>query len=416
MKIVADRDIFAVERIFQPLGELVTLPGRSISRRDLADADVLLARSVLRIDRDLLAGSKVKFVGTATSGTDHVDTRWLRQAGIAFAHARGANARAVVEYCLGALARLTLDGGIDPAARRVGVIGAGAVGGRLALTLRALGYAVAVCDPPLAKAAAARTGGAPAAGREAAFDYQSMAAALDSDIVSLHVPLTHAGRYATAGMIDAAALARLRPGAALLQTSRGGVVDEAALLERLRRGPALHCVIDVWENEPAVDSALVGKASLATPHVAGYSQQAKWKAGLMLARRLAAHFHLPRSETAAAREAASSLAPRPEWAADPEGHWRIVDHCMALSDLNARFKQWAAALAPRRPDAVAREFDDLRKPRLRRAEFSAIRLRGAEGFSNRRRGWLAAAGFQLAARSASVDNRLIGANQDAVRA
>ncbi len=391
MKIVADQDIFAVKEIFQPLGELVLLPGRSISRRDLVDADALLVRSVLTVGRDLLAGTGVKFAGTATSGVDHVDTRWLREAGIAFAHARGANAPAVVEYCLGALARLTLAGCIDQAARRVGVIGAGAIGGRLARKLQPLGYEVAVCDPPLAEAAEKSR-----PGLEPGFEYQSMEAALDCDIVSLHVPLTHAGRHATAGMLDADALARLRPGAVLLQTSRGSVVDEQALLARLSGGPEIHCVIDVWENEPAINAALAGMASLATPHIAGYSEQAKWASGLMLARQLAAHFELPRSEPDATGGSLSDLDIRPEWTRDDMGHWRIVDHCMTLADLSSRFKRRAAADDPGRSQALTvKEFDRIRKPRLRRQEFSAIRLRGAEPFTKRQRNWLADAGFTL---------------------
>ncbi|MCY3689582.1 MAG: 4-phosphoerythronate dehydrogenase [Gammaproteobacteria bacterium] len=391
MKIVADQDIFAIEEIFQPLGELVLLPGRSISRRDLVDADALLVRSVLTVGRDLLAGTGVRFAGTATSGVDHVDTRWLREAGIAFAHARGANAPAVVEYCLGALARLTLAGCIDRTTRRVGVIGAGAIGGRLARKLRTLGYEVIVCDPPLAKAAEKSR-----PNLEPGFEFQSMEAALDCDIVSLHVPLTHAGRHATAGMLDADALARLRPGAVLLQTSRGGVVDEQALLARLSGGPEIHCVVDVWENEPAVNAALAGMASLATPHIAGYSEQAKWAAGLMLARQLAGHFELPQSEPDATGGSPSDLDVRPEWNRDDMGHWRIIDHCMALADLSSQFKRRVAADEPgRSPDLTAKEFDRMRTPRLRRQEFSAIRLRDAEPLTNRQRSWLADAGFTL---------------------
>lgn len=391
MKIVADQDIFAVEKIFKSLGKLVLLPGRSISRRDLVGADALLVRSVTTTGRELLTGTGVRFAGTATSGVDHVDTRWLREAGIAFAHARGANAPAVVEHCLGALARLALAGRIDQTARHVGVIGAGAIGGRLARRLRALGFEVTVCDPPLAEAA-----GKSRPRREPAFEYQPVEAALDCDIVSLHVPLTHDGRHATAGMLDADALARLRPGAALLQTSRGGVVDEQALLKRLSGGPELHCVIDVWENEPVINAALARKASLATPHIAGYSEQAKWEAGLMLARRLAAHFELPQSELALMGSSPSKLEVRPEWTKDDMGHWRVIDRCMALSDLSLRFKRWAATTDPKgNPESITQEFDRMRMPRLRRQEFSATRLSGVELFTNRQRSRLADAGFPL---------------------
>lgn len=386
MRIVADQEIFAVDRIFQSLGDLALLPGRSIARADLEHADALIVRSVLKVDRELLEGTSVRFVGTATSGADHVDTQWLREAGIAFAHARGANASAVAEYCLGALARLLLEGRIDPQARRIGIIGAGAIGSLLAHRMHALDFEFVVCDPPLAEAG------------QAEFDYQSMAAALDCDIVSLHVPLTLTGRHATAGMLDADAIARLRPGAALLHTSRGGVVDEQALLNRLASGPDLHCVIDVWENEPFVNPALAARATLATPHVAGYSEQAKWKAGLMLARQLAAHFRLPQSVPAASGGSGASLIVQPEWARDEMCHWRVMTNCMRLHELSERFKDWAAAADPAKdPMRFTQEFDRMRKPMLRRQEFPATRLSAAELLTEQQRRQLLEAGFTLQA-------------------
>ena len=384
MRIVADREIFAVDRILQPLGDLVLLPGRNIARQDLKYADALIVRSVLKVDRELLEGTSVLFVGTATSGADHVDTLWLREAGIAFANARGANASAVAEYCLGALARLLLEGRIDPKARRIGIIGAGAIGSLLAHRMHALDFEVVVCDPPLAEVG------------QAEFDYQSMDVALDCDIVSLHVPLTHAGRHATAGMLDADAIARLRPGAALLHTSRGGVVDEQALLNRLASGPDLHCVIDVWENEPFVSAALAAGATLATPHIAGYSEQAKWKAGLILARQLAAHFQLPQSVPAASGGSGAKLIVQPEWARDGMSHWRVMDQCMRLHELSARFKDWAAAADfARDPERYALEFDRMRKPILRRQEFPATRLSAAELLTEQQRRRLLESGFAL---------------------
>lgn len=386
MKIVADQEIFAVDRIFQPLGDLVLLPGRSIARADLEHADALIVRSVLKVDRELLEGTSVRFVGTATSGADHVDTQWLREAGIVFAHSRGANAPAVAEYCLGALARLLLEGRIDPKALRTGIIGAGAIGSLLARRMHDLDFEVVVCDPPLAEAG------------QAEFEYQSMDAALDCDIVSLHVPLTFAGGHATAGMFGAEAIASLRPGAALLHTSRGGVVDEQALLNRLASGPDLHCVIDVWENEPFVNAALAARATLATPHIAGYSEQAKWKAGLILARQLAAHFRLPHSIPATSGGSGANLTIQPEWARDGMCHWRIMDHCMRLHELNVQFKDWAAAADPdpdleKGPEQFTLEFDRMRKPILRRQEFSATRLGAAELLTENERHLLRGAGF-----------------------
>ncbi len=410
MKIVADEEIFALEHIFQPLGKLRTLPGRSIARRDLRDADALLVRSVLPVNRELLRGSPVRFVGTATSGTDHVDTRWLQEAGIGFAHARGANANAVVEYCLGAIARLLLEGRIENKARRIGIVGAGAIGGLLARKMRALGFQVCVCDPPRAAAG------------DKEFAWQSLDAALDCDIVSLHVPLGSHGQHATAGMIDARALARLRPGCALLHTCRGGVVDEAALLQRLAAGPLLHCVIDVWENEPEINAELAAKSFLATPHIAGYSEQAKWRAGRMLARALAAHFKMPQAAEPEqpADAARSSAAPRmaggkpasnavlapklnPELdpspgAANASAHWRVIDQSLDLSRLSSRFTRWAAAGPARTAAAAAAEFDQMRRAQTSRREFSMTRLEEVRGLAAWQRDWLRTAGFQLPAR------------------
>ena len=384
MKIVADQDIFAVEPLFAPLGELVLLPGRSISRRDIIDADALLVRSFLPVDRSLLAGTAVKFAGTATSGTDHMDVDWLREAGIALAHTRGANANAVVEYCLGALAGLVLERRIDRSARSIGIIGAGEIGSRLARRMNALGYAVTVCDPPLAQA-----GGSD-------FDYQPMEAALNCEIVSLHVPLSIQGPHATAGLLDANALAQLPPGAVLLNASRGGVVDERALLARLAQGDALHCVIDVWENEPRINAALASKASLATPHIAGYSEQAKWAAGKLLARQLARHFDLPESAEPESGGSGESIVLSSAWPADDLVQWRIIERCLPLADVSSTLTRWAGGISPDSDSSLpAKEFDQMRKPFLRRQEFAATCLCGSELLSQQQRNWLRQAGFQL---------------------
>ena len=388
MKIVADQDIFAAKPLFQRFGELVLLPGRRIRNSDLLDADALLVRSPTPVDRSLLQKTRVSFVGAATSGLDHIDGAWLERKGIKLAHSRGANARAVIEYCLGAIANLKLAGLVEAANQRVGVIGAGAIGDRLASLLLELGHEVVVCDPPLAEA-----GKAPAN-----YDWEPFGAALDCDIVSLHVPL-HSGRHATAGLIGREALARLRPGAVLINASRGGVVDENALLARLAKGPPLHCAIDVWQNEPKVNAELARRASLATPHIAGYSEQAKWKASLMLARQLARHLDLEQIELPAPEGFGASPDIAPDWADSHLGPWRLIDQCLGLGDLSARFKAWAAVRGGAADaERIAREFDQLRQPLLLRQEFSATCLVGGEQLSNSQGQWLKRAGFRLQSR------------------
>lgn len=386
MKIVADQEIFAVEQVFSPLGELKLLPGRNISRQDLVDADALLVRSVLSVDGPLLDGTRVKFVGTATSGTDHLALEWLREAGIRPAHTRGANANAVVEYCLGALAWLMLKQRTDLSSCSIGIIGAGEIGGRLARRMKAMGCAVVVCDPPLAEATLAKPD----------FDFQPMEAALDCDIISLHVPLTFHGRHATAGLLDGAALNRVRSGAVLLHACRGGVVDEADLLARLSGGAKLHCVIDVWENEPQVNPALAMKASLATPHIAGYSEQAKWAATQALARQLAEHFDLPGVATADAHGSGTTLTVPRQWTENDLAPWRIVDQCVQLEDMSVTLKSWAGGIgADSDRDQLAKEFDQMRKRFLRRQEFSVINLMGLEELQTPQRNLLQQAGFRL---------------------
>ena len=379
MKIVADQDIFIVEQAFGGFGELTLRPGRRISRQDLRGADALLVRSVTPVGPSLLRGTGVGFVGAATSGVDHVDTAWLEENGIALAHCRGANARAVAEYCLGAMAALKIAGRIDVASQRVGIIGAGAIGGKLARMLLRLGHDLVVCDPPLAEA-----------GRAAPeYAWQSMAAALDCDIVSLHAPLSFRGPHRTAGLLDAAAIARLRPGAVLINASRGGIVDEAALLARLVDGPALHCVLDVWANEPYISAPLAQRASLATPHVAGYSEQAKWGATEMLARQFAAHFGPPASTLANADGAGTIVEVQPEWEDDALIPWRIIDRCLGLAELGSRCRQWATG-----GKRDARTFDALRRPPLARQEFPATTVAGSEYLSGARKQWLMKAGFR----------------------
>ncbi len=403
MKIVADQDIFAVERIFGGFGELVLLPGRGIGRQDLVGADALLVRSVRSVDRSLLLDTGVGFVGAATSGLDHIDSEWLGANGVALAHCRGANAWAVVEYCLGAIANLRLAGRIETQRPSIGVVGAGAIGGRLARRMRELGHEVVVCDPPLAELGRAW--------RE--FAWRPLPDALDCDIVSLHVPLTTGGRHPSRHLLDAAALARLRPGAVLINASRGGVVDEAALLARLRNGPDLHCVVDVWQNEPEVDAELAARAALATPHIAGYSEQAKWGATAMLARQFAEHFGLarvrfedaaPGAEPGTKASAKTSmktnanLAIPGEWGRDRLAHWRIVDRCLGLASLSGRFRRWVLERrADPRPCPPAEAFDRLRQPLLGRQEFTAMKLTGAQVLSRPQQRWLRRLGFALRA-------------------
>ena len=262
MHILADENIPLVDEFFAGFGEIRRMPGRSINRAALENVDVLLVRSVTRVDREMLEGSAVRFVGTCTIGTDHLDLDYFEQAGIEWASAPGCNARGVVDYVLGGLLALSEVRGEELARRRFGVVGAGEVGGRLLEVLRGLGWDVRVCDPPRQV-------------REAG-DFVSLDEILaECDVISLHTPLTLGGDWPTFHLFDQARLSRLRPGTWLINASRGAVVDNAALRDLLLQRPDLEAVLDVWEGEPQVDVALAGLCRIATPHIAGYSLDGK---------------------------------------------------------------------------------------------------------------------------------------------
>lgn len=262
MHILADENIPLVDEFFAGFGEIRRMPGRSINRAALENVDVLLVRSVTRVDREILEGSAVRFVGTCTIGTDHLDLDYFEQAGIEWASAPGCNARGVVDYVLGSLLALSEVRGEALARRRFGVVGAGEVGGRLLEVLRGLGWDVRVCDPPRQV-------------REAG-DFVSLDEILaECDVISLHTPLTLGGDWPTFHLFDQARLSRLRPGTWLINASRGAVVDNAALRDLLLQRPDLEAVLDVWEGEPQVDVALAGLCRIATPHIAGYSLDGK---------------------------------------------------------------------------------------------------------------------------------------------
>jgi len=262
MHILADENIPLVDEFFAGFGEIRRMPGRSINRAALENVDVLLVRSVTRVDREMLEGSAVRFVGTCTIGTDHLNLDYFEQAGIEWASAPGCNARGVVDYVLGSLLALSEVRGEALARRRFGVVGAGEVGGRLLEVLRGLGWDVRVCDPPRQV-------------REAG-DFVSLDEILaECDVISLHTPLTLGGDWPTFHLFDQARLSRLRPGTWLINASRGAVVDNAALRDLLLQRPDLEAVLDVWEGEPQVDVALAGLCRIATPHIAGYSLDGK---------------------------------------------------------------------------------------------------------------------------------------------
>lgn len=277
MLIVADRNIPDAERVFEPLGTVRSVEGRTITRNDLRDADALVVRSVTRVTRELVADTPVRFVGTATIGVDHLDIPALESLGIAWTSAPGSNARSVMEYVTAALLVLRARGMTSLRGERLGVIGAGAVGSLVIEAGRAMGMDVVMYDPPRER-------------RDPSFRSASLEEVLDVDILTLHVPLTIDGHDATHHLVDAQFLSRLRRDAILINTSRGGVVESNALIDALDGQHLRAAVLDVWEGEPDIPIELIERAAIATPHIAGYAYDAKVRAAWMLARTMGAHF------------------------------------------------------------------------------------------------------------------------------
>ncbi len=286
MKIVADQNIPFVKECFSSIGQVQTCPGRQLTPEQVADADMLLVRSVTHVNQTLLKNSRIKFVATATIGIEHVDTAYLAQRGIGFASAPGSNANSVAEYIVAALLALGKKYKFEVAGKSIGVVGVGNVGSRVAKKCAALGLRVVLNDPPLQR----KTGDA---------KYRPLSELLDCDFITFHTPLSKEGIDKSYHLAGADFFSSLKKGAVFLNSSRGGVHDTAALKQAMAEGRLQGVVLDVWENEPNIDPELLRKVDLSTPHIAGYSFDGKVSGLLMIYRAACKYFHLAPSHTEA---------------------------------------------------------------------------------------------------------------------
>ncbi len=263
MKIVCAETVSLGLEAFSNAGKTVVVPDRAITREHLLDADALIVRSKTKVDRALLKGTPVKFVGTATAGTDHIDAEALEARGVYWCAAPGCNANSVSEYLVAALLTLRARHGFNLSGRTIGVIGCGNVGSRVVKKCHALGMNVLRNDPPLAA-------------RSSDPDFLPLETVLaESDIVTLHVPLVTRKPWPTARMADYVFFEQLKPGAVFINAARGSVCDYDALLDAKLGGAVSRTVLDVWSPEPAFRSDVLKLADLATPHIAGHSYEGK---------------------------------------------------------------------------------------------------------------------------------------------
>lgn len=257
MKIVADENIPLVNHYFKQCGELILKPGRAITHDDLIDADMLLVRSVTNVDQALLQNTNVRFVGSATTGIDHLDVAWLKKQGIHLSVAHGSNARAVVEYVICVVAALQKKNLLITHPVRAAVIGVGRIGQAVAEQFKLFGFEVILCDP-------FRTD----------INVIPLNEISNVDLISLHTPLTKHSVHPTYHLIQRDFLERQKNNCVLLNSGRGAVI---AFDQLKKYGQHLKWCLDVWENEPNIDQNILKEAIISTPHIAGYSVQSKYR-------------------------------------------------------------------------------------------------------------------------------------------
>jgi erythronate-4-phosphate dehydrogenase len=344
LRIVADRQIPLLDQLFANTNvRLQCLSAADITRAQLQKADILLCRSVLSVDETLLAGTPVKFVATATSGSDHLAKDWLTQRHIDWYAAVGCNANAVAEYVLCSLAAMRQRQLLVEKDLTAAVVGVGQVGQRVVNLLNTLGYTVLMHDPPRAA-------------KEATFISTPLSELHDVNLLCLHTPLTYTGPYPTYHLVDDTLLSQLKPGCIVLNAGRGKVIDSQALLTH---GQRLHWCLDVYEQEPNVDLTVIDQALLCTPHIAGHAITAKWRASVMVYQ--AVQRWLGRADTYAVD------LPYPIPVLQPERFASWEAFVLAQYDPRQDMQRMREALAG--PDNTAQTFSQLRNTYPPRFEF-----------------------------------------------
>ncbi len=373
LQIVADENIPLVEEVFSPLGAVRRVNGRALSRQQLAQADILLVRSVTQVNQALLEGTPVRFVATATIGTDHLDTDYLDAAGIAWANAPGSNASSVVEYVISALCRLNgaLEQLLEGAS--VGIIGMGNVGSRLYQRLTALGIRCRGYDPLIPQ--------------DRYPVLSSLQAVLASDVLCLHTPWTCSGPHPSHHLLNSKRLKQLNPAAVLINAGRGPAIDNQALLDFLPTWQG-RTVLDVWEAEPTISMPLMAQVDIATPHIAGYSYDGKVAGTAMIYAACCAFLGLNQGDAGSKVESAGDLVV--SHVDNPVA--AVKEAVLASYDLMEDDRRLRSSLE--RAEDAGEAFDRLRKEYPRRREFKAYRIANGDGLSPAVRQLLSGLGFQ----------------------
>jgi erythronate-4-phosphate dehydrogenase len=280
MKIIADDKIPFLRGVLESCAEVVYLPGAKVTPEDAKDADAIITRTRTKCNENLLTGSNVKFIATATIGFDHIDTAWVEANGIKWTNAPGCNSSSVAQYISSVLLNLACKHKISLRGKTLGVVGVGNVGSKVAKVGEALGMRVLLNDPPRADKE----------GSNAFVDFAQIVA--ESDFITMHVPMDKGGEYPTFHLGDAGLFKAMKDKAFYMNSSRGPVCDNAALKEALKNSDIAGAVLDVWENEPDLDLELLEMVDFGTPHIAGYSYDGKANGTAMSVNALSEFFDL----------------------------------------------------------------------------------------------------------------------------
>jgi len=374
MKILIDENMPYAAELFSQLGEVVTKPGRTLVADDLIDIDALMIRSVTKVNKSLLEkANKLRFVGTATAGQDHVDQALLAEQGIIFTAAPGCNKVGVAEYVLSSLMVLGQQHGFSIFDKTIGIVGAGNVGSYLAQCLDALGIRYLLNDPLKEQQGDSR-------------QFSSLEALQQQcDVITLHTPITRDGEFPTYHLVDEAFLCHLAPGTILINAARGPVVDNLALKEALQQaksgeGKALTAVLDVFEYEPLVDVELLPMLAFATPHIAGYGLEGKARGTTMVFNRYCEFLKLDNHVSASGL---LPVAPIPfvklsqPWQEDDL--FTLIQLIYDVRRDDALFRSEMSRCAGN-DHQMAAAFDQMRKNYWDRREYSAITVAGETGF------------------------------------
>ena len=279
MKIIVDNKIPYIKKAIEEIAdEVVYAPGKDFTPALVKDADALIIRTRTHCNRELLEGSKVKFIATATIGFDHIDTAYCREAGIRWTNAPGCNSASVAQYIQSSLILLQKTRGIELNKMTIGIVGVGNVGSKVAAVAQKLGMRVLLNDLPREE-------------KEGSNGFTSLATiARECDVITFHVPLYKEGKYKTFHLADEHFFRSLKKAPIIMNTSRGEVIETEALSQALKNGFITDAVIDVWEHEPGIDLDLLDKVFIGTPHIAGYSADGKANATRMSLDALCKHF------------------------------------------------------------------------------------------------------------------------------